>query len=167
MGQVSVEQARYQVRFDWGAVGIASIGTDADAIIWVDSTGDRQPPAAAPACAVVRTAMPTAAAAAAWLLALQRRLGRRAMVAVVGADDRFSATDLLAAGAVIAALTDLGIDATSPEAATAEAAYRGLRPAVAHLASAAVRPVPTHLRRLDPAATADDVEVLRAHPDAD
>jgi len=49
---------------------------------------------------------------------------------------RFAVEDLLGAGAVIDALGALGIDHTSPEAAAACEAYRGLRPAVRHLLTA-------------------------------
>jgi hypothetical protein len=48
----------------------------------------------------------------------------------------FAVEDLLAAGAVVDALTEVGIDHTSPEAAAACAAYTGLRRAVKHLVSA-------------------------------
>jgi len=49
---------------------------------------------------------------------------------------RFSVEDLLAAGAVIDALGALGIDACSPEAAAASAAYTGLSRATRHLFTA-------------------------------
>lgn len=48
----------------------------------------------------------------------------------------FAVEDLLAAGSVVDALTDVGIDHTSPEAAAACAAYTGLRRAVKRLVSA-------------------------------
>lgn len=48
----------------------------------------------------------------------------------------FAVEDLLAAGAVVDALTVVGIDHTSPEAAAACAAWTGLRRAVRHLVSA-------------------------------
>jgi hypothetical protein len=48
----------------------------------------------------------------------------------------FAVEDLLAAGAVVDALAEVGIDHTSPEAAAACAAYTGLRRAVKHLVSA-------------------------------
>ena len=31
------EQARYEVRFDWGASGAEAVGGDADVIVWVDA----------------------------------------------------------------------------------------------------------------------------------
>ncbi|WP_260981031.1 2-phosphosulfolactate phosphatase [Curtobacterium pusillum] len=48
----------------------------------------------------------------------------------------FAVEDLLAAGALVDALAEVGIDHTSPEAAAACAAYTGLRRAVKHLVSA-------------------------------
>lgn len=48
----------------------------------------------------------------------------------------FAVEDLLAAGAVVDALAEVGIDHTSPEAAAACAAYSGLQRAVKHLVSA-------------------------------
>nr|WP_246328255.1 2-phosphosulfolactate phosphatase [Curtobacterium pusillum] len=48
----------------------------------------------------------------------------------------FAVEDLLAAGAVVDALAEVGIDHTSPEAAAACAAYTGLRRAVKHVVSA-------------------------------
>ena len=50
----------------------------------------------------------------------------------------YAVEDHLGAGAVIARLGELGLDATSPEAAVAEAAFRGLEGAVGHLVSASV-----------------------------
>ena len=147
-------QAKYQVRFDEGVDGVRRVGDGVHAVVWVDQTATdaaagasaeppNVPPAvldAAPAGAAVLVAnLRDAAAAAAWILAEQERLGRRAYLAVVGAgraDGGFAADDVLAAGAVIDALIGLGIDDTSPEAAVASAAYAGLRRAVAHLATA-------------------------------
>ncbi|SDQ10070.1 2-phosphosulpholactate phosphatase [Curtobacterium sp. UNCCL20] len=48
----------------------------------------------------------------------------------------FAVEDFLAAGAVVDALAEVGIDHTSPEAAAACAAHTGLRRAVKHLVSA-------------------------------
>ncbi len=68
-------------------------------------------------------------------------LGDRAVVAVVaagGPDGRFAVEDLLAAGAVIDAIAEAGIDYISPEAAAAVGAFTGLRNATAHVLSASV-----------------------------
>lgn len=182
-------QARYQVRLDGGVAGARRIAGGADAIVWVDALPSVPPPTAArrdevlatmPARpAVVSAGLADAAAVADWILALQTALGRRAYVAVVAAGTveadgswRACAEDQLAAGAVVDALAALGIDATSPEAAVACAAYQQLRPAVGHLVTASVS-----ARRLDAAghdrlvaealaAGPTDVVVHRLHRDA-
>lgn len=86
------------------------------------------------------------AAVARAVLTEQQRRGARTSIAVVaagelssrepGADLRVAVEDLLGAGAVVDALGALGIDHTSPEAAAAGEAFRGLRPAVRHLLTA-------------------------------
>jgi 2-phosphosulfolactate phosphatase len=103
--------------------------------------------AAADSGAVVLLAsLRNASAVARAALAEQERRGARTSIAVVAAgelaarDDasplRFSVEDQLGAGAVIDALAELGIDHTSPEAAAACEAFRGLRRAVRHLMTA-------------------------------
>ena len=90
-------------------------------------------------CAVVASGLVDAPAVAAWILAEQERLGRRAYIAIVAAGESrgaFDAAGVLAAGALIDALTELGIDDTAPEAAVACAAFVGLRRAVGHLVTA-------------------------------
>ncbi|MRX44341.1 hypothetical protein [Agromyces kandeliae] len=146
-------QSKYQVRFDLGTDGVRRIAGEADVLVWVDQVADapgvaqaaedlvpRDVLAGTPA-AVLVAGLADAAATAAWILAEQERLGRRAYLAIVAAgraDGGFAADDVLAAGAVIDALAELGIDDTSPEAAVACASYTGLRRAVAHLATASV-----------------------------
>ncbi|MBF4618286.1 2-phosphosulfolactate phosphatase [Clavibacter sp. VKM Ac-2873] len=170
-------QARYQVRLDGGVAGARRIAAGADVIVWVDALPSVPPPTAArrdevlatmPARpAVVSAGLADAPAVADWILALQTALGRRAYVAVVAAGAveadgswRACAEDQLAAGAVVDALAALGIDATSPEAAVACAAYQQLRPAVGHLVTASVS-----ARRLDAAGHDDRVaEALAAGP---
>ncbi len=182
-------QARYQVRLDGGVAGARRIAAGADVIVWVDALPSVPPPTAArrdevlatmPARpAVVSAGLADAPAVADWILALQTALGRRAYVAVVAAGTveadgswRACAEDQLAAGAVVDALAAPGIDATSPEAAVACAAYQQLRPAVGHLVTASVS-----ARRLDAAghgglvaaalaAGPVDVVVHRLHRDA-
>jgi hypothetical protein len=136
-------QARYQVRFDTGDEGLARIG-DADVIVRVDAFGTAEPGldvAAVPESAVILAAdLRTRAAVARWILEHQVTVGRRVSIAVVTAtaSGTFASADVLAAGAVIDALTALGIDFTSPEAAVACAAFSGLSGAVGHLFTASV-----------------------------
>jgi 2-phosphosulfolactate phosphatase len=134
-------QTQYQVRFDWGVNGAAAIGADADAIVWVDVLGSAAPPAGE--LPLVVAGLRNRQAVAEWVLAQQGDKGERFMVAIVAAGEswadgslRFAVEDLLAAGAVIDALADLGIDYCSPEAAAAAAAFTGLRNATGHLIGA-------------------------------
>jgi 2-phosphosulfolactate phosphatase len=176
---MTIEQGPYQVRFDWGLAGVEAVGADADVVVWVDAIATAPPPDLPPAArgAVIDVDVRTSAAAARWLLALQERLARRITIAVVAAGERradgssrYAVEDHLAAGSVISHLGALGIDATSPEAATAEAAYRHLGRALGHLVSAgvtgraaAVRPVAF---RVDEVLGAEAVVVRRPHSDA-
>jgi 2-phosphosulfolactate phosphatase len=177
---MTFEQAAYQVRFEWGQAGLEAIGADADVVVWVDAiatvpTPDLLP--VAPAAAVIDVDVRTSAAAARWLLALQERLARRITIAVVAAGDRradgssrCAVEDQLAAGSVISHLGAVGIDATSPEAATAEAAYRQLARALGHLVSAGVTGRAAAVRpasfRVAEELGAEAVVVRRQHPDA-
>ncbi|QEO15110.1 hypothetical protein FLP10_12330 [Agromyces intestinalis] len=145
----SASQSRYQVRFEQGAAGLARIADGVDIVVWAEPlAGDETAAAAALAAveaapvgaeaSVVVSGFVDATATARWILAEQERLGRRAYLAIVAADrgEGFDAIDLLAAGAVIDALTTLGIDDTSPEAAVVCASFAGLRRAVRHLTAA-------------------------------
>ena len=77
------------------------------------------------------------------MLAEQTRRAARTSVAVIAAGEltgrgpgaplRFAVEDLLGAGAVIDAIGTLGLDHTSPEAAAACEAHRGLARATRHL----------------------------------
>src|SRR5690606_19623895 len=83
-----------------------------------------------------------ASAVASAVLELQTRRGLRTSVSVIAAGERaeaglrFAVEDQLGAGAIIAALSALGIDHTSPEAAAAGEAAHGLRRALRHLIGA-------------------------------
>ncbi len=159
------EQQRYQVRFDWGVAGAGAVADDADVLVWVDALDAAPAPLLElpPGPAVVETGLAGATATAEWILALQERLQRRTMVALVAAGAarggglRFAAEDLLAAGAVTDALESRGIDAMSPEAAVADAAFRTLGGAANALFAAVVAP--------GEPATGGPV-VRRPHPDA-
>jgi hypothetical protein len=149
-GAATVEQNRYQIRFEWAASGarvLADAG-DIDVFVWVDAI---RPASAGSAAllpdqgAVIEGSLVASAAIAQWIVALQRELARRVVVAIIAAGERredgatrFAVEDFLAAGAIIDQLNKLGLDATSPEAAVAEAAFLQLKPAVGHLVSASV-----------------------------
>jgi 2-phosphosulfolactate phosphatase len=131
-------QHSYQVRFEWGAAGAASVGQDADAVVWVSQLLG----VAGPDGSVSGT-LEAATELGAWAMAQQETAGGRFRIAVVAAGAaradgslRFAVEDLLAAGAIIEAISDVGIDHQSPEAAAAASAYRGLRGATRHLLSA-------------------------------
>ncbi|MFT3798120.1 2-phosphosulfolactate phosphatase [Microbacterium sp.] len=116
--------------------------------------------AAATGATVLLGCLRNASAVAGVVLAEQRRRAARTSVAVIACGERehraapvgsvpaadaaamtagalrFAVEDLLGAGAVIDALGALGLDHTSPEAAAAGEAFRGLRGATRHLLTA-------------------------------
>ena len=102
---------------------------------WADAAGHRP--------VVLLGCLRNATAVARDVLAEQARRAARTSVAVIacgesagreaGAPLRFAVEDLLGAGAIIDALGALGIDHTSPEAAAAGEAFRGLARASRHL----------------------------------
>lgn len=93
---------------------------------------------------VVFAGLRNAAAAAAHIMREQHERARRTSISVIAAgsaDDgasgsRWAVDDLLGAGAVVAALGDLGIDHASPDAAVAGEGFRALGGAVRHLLTA-------------------------------
>jgi 2-phosphosulfolactate phosphatase len=114
-----------------------------DAALSVSVNGARVAQAAADTGALVLLAcLRNATAVASAVLAEQVRRGVRTTVAVIaggelsGGELRFAAEDQLGAGGVIDALAALGLDHSSPEAAVACEAFRGLRGAVRHLLTA-------------------------------
>lgn len=121
----------------------------ADAALWSGDGGavaaaaaQRQTPAQTPVT-VLLGALRNATAVARAVLALQNQRQQRTCVNVIAAGEqtpagqaRFAVEDQLGAGAIIAALSDLGIDHTSPEAAAACESARGLRRAMRHLLTA-------------------------------
>lgn len=84
-----------------------------------------------------------ASAVARAIAALQERRQERTSVAVIAAGEadetgavRFAVEDQLGAGAIVSALTDLGIDHTAPDAAVAAEGFRALRRALRHMINA-------------------------------
>ncbi|MDP9026751.1 MAG: hypothetical protein M3N46_04240 [Actinomycetota bacterium] len=135
-------QGSYQVRFDWGEIGASVISPGAHVVVWVDQLGIDRSFAVEDIPLIIAT-LETAADVASDALRRQTESGARFVIAVVAAGAlrpdgslRFAVEDLLAAGAVIEALTAVGIDDQSPEAAAAASAYTGLRNATRHLISA-------------------------------
>jgi 2-phosphosulfolactate phosphatase len=137
-------QERYQVRFDVGLDGARRIGASAHLLVWCDAIAAEPVPVDAlpHRLEVIDARLGAAGAIAQRLLALQAERGERTMVAVVAAGaplqspEGFPVEDVLLAGAVVDALGAVGIDATSPEAAAAAAAFQGLRGAVGHMLTA-------------------------------
>jgi 2-phosphosulfolactate phosphatase len=143
-------QTSYQVRFDWGALGAAAIAPGAHVVVWVDQLIATGPPEPMPLLGgtpggveLVMATLEEAKDVAEFSLRRQTELGGRFVIAVVAAGAtrgdgslRFAVEDLMAAGAVIEELGQLGIDHQSPEAAAAAAAYSGLKNATHHLISA-------------------------------
>ncbi len=157
-------QTYYQVRFEWGAEGALAVAEGVHAIVWVDELGEERLPDVD--VEIVAGALRSADAVARWALERQAELGGRFVIAVVAAGARqadgslrFAVEDLLAAGAIIDAISALGIDHTSPEAAAAAAAYAGLRNATRHLLTASVSARELGVAELD-LAPVTSVEVL-------
>jgi 2-phosphosulfolactate phosphatase len=139
----AANQSRYQVRFDWGIPGGDAIAPGSHVVVWVDALpgGDTDPLALAHDAAIITGSIGSRVAVAQWILDRQVELGDRVFVAVVAAgtaDGRFCVEDLVAAGAIIDALAEVGLDYTSPEAAAAAGAFVGLRNAGSHVLTASV-----------------------------
>ncbi|SDO44027.1 2-phosphosulfolactate phosphatase [Microbacterium sp. ru370.1] len=162
----ALTQSDYQVRFDWGLAGlrrlapahvvvvVQTLGLTAHALSAVENTAgldvsldDDEAAALARAAYetgahVVAGSLRNAAAVAAHVLDVQRSRAERTSISVIAAGDtdeaglRFAVEDLLGAGAIVAALGDLGIDHASPDAAVAGEGFRALGGAVRHLLTA-------------------------------
>lgn len=132
-------QSQYQVRLDWGAAGVARITDDADICVWIDVLATIPRPTGLGS--VVSAGLNNRASMAKWILSEQVRRGGRTSIAIIAAgtsEGHFVVEDFLAAGALIDELATLGIDFCSPEAASAAAAFAGLKGAVGHLVTASV-----------------------------
>jgi 2-phosphosulfolactate phosphatase len=157
------DQSTYQVRLDWGLAGLERLAESGVVVIvdvlhfstrLADAVADgatiELPEAAtwsadsvAPALAVTSAAGGATVLVGGIRTAIQEERQARTSVALIAAgerdgsnDVRFAVEDHLAAGAIIAALTDLGIDHTAPDAAVAAEGFRALRRALGHLISA-------------------------------
>ena len=134
-------QPQYQVRFGFGGAQAHGLSTGADVVVWADALADGSTPAPElpGTFSILSAGTGAATAVAEWVIAQQELKGDRFTVAVIAAgnvDGGFTVDDLLAAGAIVDALADAGIDYISPEAASAVAAFTGLKSAHNHLLSA-------------------------------
>ncbi|MCL2795648.1 MAG: 2-phosphosulfolactate phosphatase [Microbacteriaceae bacterium] len=142
------------------AENVAAFGAERAVVISLN--GSRVSAAAAEfGVPVVAANLRNFSAVARWVRGHQQRLGRRANVAVIAAGERRgdgtlrpAVEDQLAAGALIGALSDLGIDACSPEAAVAAAGFDAMRRAIGHLLTASVS-----ARELDEVGQLNDVRI--------
>lgn len=123
------------------AVASGAVVSLADAQEW--SSNGAAVAAAARDAVVLVGGLRNAAATARAIQVEQERRQQRTSVAVIAAGEkaadgtlRFAVEDQLGAGAVIAALTDLGIDHTAPDAAVAAEGFRALKGALRHLLTA-------------------------------
>jgi len=153
----SLAQSTYQVRMEWGVDGIRRLAaSDIVVIVDVFDEPDAGHPLASAAedAIVIVGGIRNAAAVARHVLDTQTERAARTSVAVIAVDrdGRFAVENHLGAGAVIAALGDLGIDHSSPEAAVAGEGFRALRGAAKHLLTASASG-----RRLLDAGRRDDV----------
>lgn len=126
---------------DAAARGIP-VGVDDDAVTGSANGAPVAARAAESDALVLIGCLRNASAVAEAILAEQRRRGARTSVALIAAGERdpagvrFAIEDLLGAGAIGDALSVRGVDHTSPEAAAAIEAFRGLRGALRHLLTA-------------------------------
>ena len=127
------------------ALSACEHGADLDLTEDADAAARLARAAEAAGAHVVIGGLRNAAAVAAHVMAVQHGRGARTSISVIAAgsvDDadatgvRFAVDDLLGAGAVVAALGDLGIDHASPDAAVAGEGFRALGGAVRHLLTA-------------------------------
>lgn len=132
------------LRFSSSVADAVASGTTvslADAVSW--SRNGAAVAARAGDAVVLLGSLRNAAAVARAVTAVQERNQARTSVAVIAAGEadaggavRFAVEDQLGAGAIVAALTDLGIDHTSPDAAVAAEGFRALKRALRHLIGA-------------------------------
>lgn len=162
----------YQVMCTWGLSGAQSIPCTPDIYIWVDALAmpgdDFSISKSLPGESIVLGAgIADAFAVADWVTQHQLDVQRRLNVVVVCADEAtHSVADELAAGAIIERLAHNGLDAMSPEAAVANAAYSQLKHATSHLISASeaaqkAAEIPQQLS-VDESIAPDAVRVIRS-----
>ncbi|MFS0734074.1 2-phosphosulfolactate phosphatase [Microbacterium sp. 1P10UB] len=159
---------------DAAARGIA-VGFDDDAVTGSANGAPVAARAAESDALVLIGCLRNASAVAEAVLVEQRRRGERTSISLIAAGERdpagvrFAIEDLLAAGAIGDALSLRGVDHTSPEAALAIEAFRGLRGALRHLLTAGgtgQRLIAKNERgRVVSATTLDDLDVVPVRMD--
>ena len=132
------------------AGGAVPLDAAAHAVSLTRAATSRAAAALDPAPIVLLGCLRNASAVAEAIADEQRRRGARTSIALIAGGElvpadagaaartarRFAVEDLLGAGAIVDALGVRGIDHTSPEAAAAGEAFRGLRAATRHLLAA-------------------------------
>lgn len=133
------------LRFSSTVIDAAAAGT---AVVLAEAEGWSRHGAAVAAAAsaeaiVLVGGIRNASAVARTVQTIQERRQARTSVAVIAAGEadaagtlRFAVEDQLGAGAIILALSDRGIDHTSPDAAVAAEGFRALRGALRHMIGA-------------------------------
>ena len=166
-----MNRPHYQVMCTWGLSGVSRLAIAADVYIWVDSFSESAENVLnaaefANSGRVVLSSLTDAFAVADWVADLQMELQQRLCVLVVCAGaETHNIADQLAAGAVIERLAQRGLDAMSPEAAVANAAFVQLRNATSHLISASeawTNSTASHVAlTVDESIKTDQVRILR------
>lgn len=141
---VVVDVLRFSTRVTDAVAAGASVPLDDGALALSINGAPLAEAAAASGAVVLLGCLRNASAVARAVLEEQQRRGVRTSIALLAAGElprgeggvRFAVEDLLGAGAIVDALSGLGIDHTSPESAAACESFRGLRGAVRHLLTA-------------------------------
>ena len=137
-----MNRPHYQVMCTWGLSGVHRMSANPDVVIWVNALFTSAPlPLQLDSfpgdSKVLVGSYFDAFAVADWVANYQLEQQKRLVVLIVCADaETHNVADELAAGAIIDRLAQKGLDAMSPEAAVANAAFSQLRNAAAHLIAA-------------------------------
>lgn len=166
-----MNKSQYQVNCVWGISGALRIGTIPDVVIWIDvidsvAEKDINLTNFSVNSRILQAGLRDAFAVADWVADFQLLEQRRVEVLLVCAGEKeHNIEDQLAAGAIIERLAQRGLDALSPEAAVANAAYSGLSAVMTHLIKASesgrVQTIADNELRLDHTLTPHDVRVIR------
>ncbi len=166
-----MNRPHYQVMCTWGLSGAQRLRVNPDVVIWVNALTQSAPlPLQLDSLPgdnkVLLGSYFDAFAVADWVANYQLEKQRRVVVLLVCSDaETHNVADELAAGAIIERLAQKGLDAMSPEAAVANAAFIQLRNAAAHLIAASELAQDKTLVNdelvLNESLTSADVRVLR------